>query len=91
MRTPALSPEDVARDADWHALPLDPPALGAAVMIDEALAGVILIQAPASEAAGYEVAMDALRRALQDSLRAERQRPVLRLERPNRLLTYVRG
>lgn len=91
MRMPALSPEDVARDADWHALPLDPPALGAAVMIDEALAGVILIQAPTSEAAGYEVAMDALRRALQDSLRAERQRPVLRLERPNRLLTYVRG
>lgn len=89
LRVPDIRPDTVARDADWHALPLDPPVLHTAVMVNDAVLGLIVVQA--SDAAGYGVAMDALRRALHDSLRADRQNIVLRLDRPNRLLTYAHG
>ncbi|MDX5349326.1 MAG: hypothetical protein LPJ95_01285 [Paracoccaceae bacterium] len=88
---PALEVGDIARDGEWRSWPADPSAFGAAVMLDDALLGVITVQAPLAEAAGYEAAMDALRRALQDSLRSESRRPVLRLERPNLLLSYANG
>lgn len=82
-----IPPDAVAGDNNWHTLAQDPPALCAAIRAKDTMVGLIMVQT--ADAGGYEVTMDALRRALQDSLRNDRNVPVLRLDRPKRQLTYA--